>query len=180
MASTSPRHSTRPAMARSVLVDAGFVVALLNRDDGHHQWARTQASELPPPWQSCEAALSEAFHLLGTRGVPALAALLRRDAMRISFRLATDLEPVLSLMKKYADVPMDFPDATLVLIAEQSATDRILSLDRRGFASFRFGKNRRFKNLPTKSAPSSYQWSSGFLLSLLSQIIFMPLTLPRP
>ena len=105
-------------MARSVLVDAGFVVALLNRDDGHHQWARTQASELPPPWQSCEAALSEAFHLLGTRGVPALAALLRRDAMRISFRLATDLEPVLSLMKKYADVPMSFADACLVRISE--------------------------------------------------------------
>jgi uncharacterized protein len=50
-------------------------------------------------------------------------------------------------MNKYADVPMDFPDATLVWIAESSGTDRILTLDRRGFSSFRFGNNRRFKLL---------------------------------
>src|SRR6266403_602446 len=37
-------------MARNVLVDAGFVVALLSSRDAHHQWTVTQASELPPPW----------------------------------------------------------------------------------------------------------------------------------
>jgi predicted nucleic acid-binding protein len=42
---------------------------------------------------------------------------------------------------------MDFPDATLVWIAESSGIDRILTLDRRGFSSFRFAKNRRFKLL---------------------------------
>jgi uncharacterized protein len=49
------------------------------------------------------------------------------------------------LMSKYADIPMDFPDATLVWIAEVSGTEKVLTLDRRGFSSFRFGKNRRFK-----------------------------------
>ena len=51
------------------------------------------------------------------------------------------------LMSKYADVPMDFPDATLVWSAQQSGTDGILTLDRRGFSTFRFGTNRRFKLL---------------------------------
>jgi predicted nucleic acid-binding protein len=41
---------------------------------------------------------------------------------------------------------MDFPDATVVWIAEQTESDKILRLDRRGFSSFRFGKN-RFKLL---------------------------------
>ena len=50
-------------------------------------------------------------------------------------------------MTKYADTPMDFPDATLVWIAEQTGTDSVLTLDRRGFSSFRFGKSRRFKLL---------------------------------
>jgi len=50
-------------------------------------------------------------------------------------------------MSKYADVPMDFPDASLVWIAETAGTDRILTLDRRGFLSFRLGHNRRFKLL---------------------------------
>src|SRR5436309_4789907 len=51
-------------MAKNVLVDAGFVVALLSSRDNHHEWAVTQASELPPPWSTCEAVLSESFHLL--------------------------------------------------------------------------------------------------------------------
>ena len=57
------------------------------------------------------------------------------------------LAAAIGLMSKYADVPMDLPDATLVWIAELSGTDRILTLDRRGFTSFRYQKNRRFKLL---------------------------------
>ncbi len=57
------------------------------------------------------------------------------------------LAAAVGLMSKYADVPMDFPDATLVWIAELSGTDQILTLDRRGFTSFRYQKNRRFKLL---------------------------------
>src|SRR5438477_6745672 len=57
-------------MAKNVLVDAGFVVALLSSRDNHHEWAVTQASELPPPWSTCEAVLSESFHLLGGLGAP--------------------------------------------------------------------------------------------------------------
>ena len=55
-------------MAGHVLIDAGFVVALLSRRDAHHRWAVAQAARFPPPWITCEAALSEAFHLLGGRG----------------------------------------------------------------------------------------------------------------
>jgi len=72
-------------MAKNVLVDAGFLVALLSKRDAHHQWAVAQASELPPPWSTCEAVLSEAFHLVGQRGAPNLAALLRRRALLVAF-----------------------------------------------------------------------------------------------
>jgi uncharacterized protein len=49
------------------------------------------------------------------------------------------------LMAKYADTPMDFADATLVWLAEQRGIDRVLTLDRRGFLTYRFGRSRRFK-----------------------------------
>ena len=75
-------------MARNVLVDAGFVVALLSSRDAHHKWAVTQASEMPPPWTTCEAVLSEAFHLLGERGAPNFGALLHRRALLVTFALA--------------------------------------------------------------------------------------------
>jgi len=116
-------------MAESVLVDAGFVVALLSRRDSHHQWAVAQSPNLAPPWSTCEAALSEAFHLLGARGAPALRALLRRRSLRVAFELAENLEPVLKLMQKYADVPMSLADACLVRMTETLSDPVILTTD---------------------------------------------------
>jgi hypothetical protein len=40
-------------------------------------------------------------------------------------------------MEEYADTPMDFADATLVLLAEALGIEDILTLDRRGFATYR-------------------------------------------
>ena len=116
-------------MARNVLVDAGFVVALLSSRDNHHQWAVTQASNLPPPWSTCEAVLSEAYHLLGDRGAPSLGALLHRRALVISFDLAENIEPVTKLMEKYSGVPMSLADACLVRMTERLADAIFLTTD---------------------------------------------------
>jgi predicted nucleic acid-binding protein len=116
-------------MAGRVLVDAGFLIALLSRRDRHHPWAAAQSPGLAPPWKSCEAVLSEAFHLLGVRGQPGLAALLRRAAVVPAFDLAKELERVLILMQKYADVPMSLADACLVRMSEALADPVILTTD---------------------------------------------------
>jgi len=116
-------------MARNVLVDAGFVVALLSSPDTHHKWAVTQASEMPPPWTTREAVLSEAFHLLGERGAPNLGALLRRRALLLAFALAANVEPVMKLIEKYSSVPMGFADACLVRMTETLADPVILTTE---------------------------------------------------
>lgn len=116
-------------MAKNVLVDAGFVVALLSSRDTHHQWAVTQAPELPPPWSTCEAVLSEAYHLLGERGAPSLGALLRRRALVVAFDFAENMEPVTKLMEKYSDVPISLADACLVRMTETLADPVILTTD---------------------------------------------------
>jgi predicted nucleic acid-binding protein len=105
-------------MERSVLVDSGFIVALLSRRDSYHAWAAAQAPRLAPPWRTCEAVLSEAFHLLGARGAPPLSALLRRGALVPSVELRSHINPVLTLIQKYANVPMSFADACLVRMTE--------------------------------------------------------------
>lgn len=116
-------------MAASVLVDAGFLVALLSRRDGHHEWAAAQTANYAPPWETCEAALSEAFHLLGPRGAPALRAMLARGLLRIGFGLGEHVEPVLRLMHKYAHVPMSLADACLVRMTELLAESTLLTTD---------------------------------------------------
>jgi len=116
-------------MARNVLADAGFVVALLSSRDNHHEWAVTQASEFPPPWSTCEAVLSEAFHLLGDRGVASLGALLRRRALLVTFELAENVEPVVKLIEKYGDLPMSLADACIVRMTETLADPVVLTTD---------------------------------------------------
>lgn len=116
-------------MAGNLVVDAGFLVALLSRRDSHHAWAVTQATQHTPPWRTCEAALSEAFHLLGRRGTPALSALLQRRALLVNFDLNDDMNSVLKLLRKYADVPMSLADACLVRMTETFSDSMVLTTD---------------------------------------------------
>jgi predicted nucleic acid-binding protein len=116
-------------MAAGVLVDTGFLVALLRPHDGHHAWAAAQAPRRPPPWHTCEAVLSEAFHILGEAGAPALGGLLHRRAVVTAFRLADDLEPVLQLMRRYAQVPMSLADACLVRMTEKIGDVQLITTD---------------------------------------------------
>jgi len=116
-------------MAGSVLDDAGFLIALLSRRDRHHPWAAAQSPRLAPPWKTCEAALSEAFHLVGSRGRPSLAAILRRGAVVVAFDLGDELDRVLALMQKYANVPMSLADACLVRMSETLADPVLVTTD---------------------------------------------------
>ncbi|HYL25519.1 MAG TPA: PIN domain-containing protein [Burkholderiales bacterium] len=132
--------------AASVLADTSFLISLLSRRDVHHQWAALQTAELPPPWLTCEAVLSEAFHLLGARGGPALRAMLLRRWLRAAFNLAEHLPAVLKLMEKYADVPMSLADACLVRMTETHADSLILTTD----ADFRVYRRHSRQVLPCR------------------------------
>lgn len=116
-------------MARSVIVDSGFLVALLSDTDRHRQWAVAQVPRLDNPWLTCEAVLSETFHLIGGRGSPKLAELLRREALSLVFDLGDELEPVLALMNKYSNVPMSLADACLVRMTETLADPILVTTD---------------------------------------------------
>jgi uncharacterized protein len=116
-------------MAESVLVDAGFLVAILSRRDSHHKWAVQEASENLPPWYTCDAVLSEAYHLLGERGAPELSAMLSRRAVVARFNLDDNVEAVVAFLRKYANVPMSFADACLVRMSETIADPLILTTD---------------------------------------------------
>jgi uncharacterized protein len=116
-------------MASRVVVDAGFLVALLSRRDHHHRWAAAQAARTPPPWTTCDAALSEAFHLVGASGLKALIALVRRTAVVPDFNLRAEADRVLQLMAKYAATPMSLADASLVRMTELLTEPLLLTTD---------------------------------------------------
>jgi predicted nucleic acid-binding protein len=132
--------------AASVLADTSFLISLLSRRDVHHEWAALQTAELPPPWLTCEAVLSEAFHLLGARGGPPLRAMLLRRSLRVAFDLAAHMPAVLKLMEKYSNVPMSLADACLVRMTEAHADSVILTTD----ADFRVYRRHSRQVLPCR------------------------------
>ena len=135
----------------SCLLDTGPLVALLDRSEpDHDRVQRFMAHLRGARLVTTGAVITEAFYFLSDvqDGPASVASFLDASATEVRDAFGADaLAAAVRLMNKYTDIPMDFPDATLVWIADTSGTDTILTLDRRGFSSFRFGKNRRFKLL---------------------------------
>jgi len=116
-------------MARHVIADSGFLVALVRRDDEQHPWAMELSGRFPAPWRTCEAVLSETFFLAGAAVRHKIAETLRRGLLVSGFSLAAEQESVLAMMDKYADVPMSLADACLVRMTEILPDPVILSTD---------------------------------------------------
>jgi hypothetical protein len=70
------------------------------------------------------------------------------DVVQVDDILATDLGRIRILMEQYADLPMDFADASLVILAERLRVFNIFTLDRRGFSVFRPRNAQAFEIFP--------------------------------
>lgn len=131
-----------------VLLDTGCIVALLDRDERHHEACKSALLDLAAPLITCEAVIAESCYLL--RSVPAAVdAVLEnveRGTFRIPFRLDAAAKQIRALMKKYVSVPMDFADACLVLMADLVGSGRVLTLDH-DFTVYRWRRTRKFELL---------------------------------
>ena len=118
-------------MGNLVVLDAGPLVALINRDDFHHAWAVAEISEMRTEMLICEAVLSECFHLLRRNavGVSTLLSYLEEGIVKLDFRLHDNLAAVASLMRKYQDVPMSLADACLVRVSELNDGAGVFTID---------------------------------------------------
>lgn len=53
-----------------------------------------------------------------------------------------------ALMRRYQDMPMDYADATLVALAEELRTNRVFTLDRKGFSIYRLHRDHAIEVVP--------------------------------
>jgi uncharacterized protein len=137
-------------MAGELLLDTGALVSLLDRGQTHHRRFMEFFSDWHGAVVSTEAVLTEASHLLGR--IPSgrelcLEFFLAGGATLVPASLST-LRRCLALVERYADLPMDYADATLIILAEDLGTDLVFTTDHRDFEVYRFGRNRPFRILP--------------------------------
>lgn len=135
---------------RGVLVDAGPLVALLDRADPEHDACVAALQSLRDPLITVWPAFTEAMYLLRGSWLAqkALWSRLETDALALASLDAGDAPRMRELMEKYRDMPMDLADAALVRVAERDALLRIFTLDRTHFSVYRPGRRKRFSIVP--------------------------------
>ena len=131
-------------MTGTVLVDAGPLIALVDRRDQWHEWSKKQFAAIAPPLLTCEAVLTEACFVAAriTAGAENVIGLFRRGVAALEFSASAELPELDDLMRRYCNVPMSLADACLVRMSELMPDSTLLTLD----ADFQiYRKHRRRK-----------------------------------
>ena len=131
----------------TLLLDTGPIMAYLDRSDADHDFVAPRLDCLRADLVTTGSVVTEAMFLLQSvpNGPGALTALLAKASVALFDVYSTPaLAESTRLMTKYADTPMDFADATLVVAAQHLQIGDILTLDERGFRTFRYSRRKRF------------------------------------
>jgi predicted nucleic acid-binding protein len=128
-----------------ILVDTGPLVALFDPKDGEHVRCRGVLKTLREPLRTTVPVLTEAFHILGPGSIGAdrLRDFLGQRGLAVWFFDEATLTRAFELMEQYADHPMDLADASLVAAAEALGTQKVFSIDRDDFATYRVRRGHR-------------------------------------
>lgn len=135
---------------RAILVDAGPLIALLDRSDRHHAAVVAASREIREPRLTVWPAVTEAMYLLASAGLPTdgLWRMIESKALELAPLDASDAQRMRELMAKYADRPMDLADAALVRVAEREDIIRVFTLDRADFQAYRRNGKHSFELIP--------------------------------
>ena len=135
---------------RSILLDTGAFVALLDKSESRHVSCLEFYRDFRGGVFTTEPVLTETLYLVG----PTVKAqrkcfdfILKGGATLVPQSPAS-LSRAIALMEKYHDIPMDFADATLVAFGEETGIDEVFTLDLRGFHVYRLPGKKAFKIRP--------------------------------
>ena len=133
---------------QNTLIDAGPLIALFDKDDRYHeivkQFLRDYTGRLITTWP----VITEASHLLdfNIRAQIALLEWLHREAVQIIHLDGEHIRRLIRLAEKYADLPMDLADGTLLVVAEMMDIRQIITIDS-DYAVYRIKQKQRVVNV---------------------------------
>lgn len=133
---------------RRWLLDTGPLVAYLDADDPSHTAVVDRLDDFEGSLVTTSAVVTEAMYFVSTfgDGPATLAEFIERTGTEVyDLCRPPELGEAARLMARYQDTPMDFADATLLLLAEGLGVHTILTLDRRGFATYRTRTSRALR-----------------------------------
>ncbi len=134
-----------------LIADSGFWIGLIDDKDRHHPNIRQFLPSLNTGLITTFPIVTEVCHILlkraGVRAELAFIRALQRSNVELFSLQSTHLPRIHQLMAQYADLPMDFADASLLILAEHLGHGRILSTDQRDFHTYRWKHQQPFQNM---------------------------------
>ena len=114
-----------------ILLDTGPWVALLCKNDRHHDWAKQEFATHTHVFLTCEAVVAETCFLLARAGVDAGRALMliERGIVQIGLSLNEQSASVRHLYERYGNVPSSLADACLIRMSELHEPCQVLTID---------------------------------------------------
>ena len=135
---------------RSMLLDTGVFVALIDKSERNHERCVIFLREFKGKLFTTEAVLTETIYLLGPsiKAQRACVDFILKGGATLIPQSVESLSRASTLMTKYEDIPMDFADATLVVLAEEMEIAEVFTLDVKGFNTYRRYGKKVFKLWP--------------------------------
>jgi predicted nucleic acid-binding protein len=118
-------------MLNIILIDAGPLIALFDRDDNYHEKIIDFVKGKKFKFITTTAVITEVTHMLDfSVGAQILFFdWIMKEGVLLQEIQQRDITRIIELTKKYSDRPMDFADATLVIAAEKTGIREIISID---------------------------------------------------
>jgi len=137
-----------------IMVDTGFWLALASKIDNYHHRAKERLIQFDEIFIMTWPVMTETGHLLLRRLGPYAQQKFIENYANGAFQVfsltSEQASNMAVLMKKYANLPMDLADASLVILAEHLGPGCILSTDLRDFSTYRWRQYEVFENLLIK------------------------------
>ena len=130
------------------LIDAGPLIALFDKDDKFHgpikEFLKKYEGRLYTTWP----VITEVLHMLdfSVNTQTDFLKWIRRGALDVKQINIEDISRIIDLSEKYSDVPMDFADASLIIVSELENIKEIISIDS-DFYIYRNIRNEYVKNI---------------------------------
>ena len=129
----------------NIAADAGPLVALFKGADRYHNEAVAFVANLRDPLVTNMVVIGEVMALLAPRFQPDFLDW-AIGGLEIDQQTSADLPRIVEIMRKYADLPADFADASLVAMCERRGIASVATLDRH-FDVYRTADRKRLRNV---------------------------------
>jgi predicted nucleic acid-binding protein len=127
-----------------LIVDTGFLVALYIRRDKLHQQALNFLQKNEQALITATPVIVECCYFLDTKAKIALLNWVVCGGIQVVDIHVTAYQEIAQTIEKYADHDIDFTDAAVVWLANKYQQQRILTVDKADFSTFRLNNNQWF------------------------------------